>query len=452
MLPPDFLKSLASLPGLDLQAFIGVHQEEQAPTSIRINPLKTSAINALFEGTHAVPWSRLGHYLPDRPAFALDPLWHAGAYYVQEASSMVIEQVWHQWMAPNNQNLRVLDLCAAPGGKSTHLLSLLGEQDLLVSNEVIGSRANVLLENITKWGYVNSMVTNNDPADFSELEGLFDMIVVDAPCSGSGLFRRDPDAAEEWSLDAVHLCQKRQQRILADVWPALKEEGILIYTTCSYSEAEDETVLDWLLEHFGATSLPVEMNPAWKVVPTLSPKQGAHGYRFYQHLLEGEGFFLSVVRKTDAAGVFHSKGRQNRRQEIPGHHELGDWITDPQQYLFHRHEDTLYAMPAQVHELFHQVNDQLRIRKAGVCLGEWQRNGLQPDHALAMSALVNEGITQQALSLEQAQQYLRKATFEWPGHEKGWQLAAYKGVALGWVKHLGNRFNNYFPSAWRLRS
>jgi NOL1/NOP2/fmu family ribosome biogenesis protein len=371
---------------------------------------------------------------------------------VQEASSMMIEQVWHQWLAPNNQNLKVLDLCAAPGGKSTHLLSLLGEQDLLVSNEVIVSRANVLLENITKWGYANSMVTNNDPADFAKLEGLFDMIVVDAPCSGSGLFRRDPAAAEEWSLDAVNLCQKRQQRILADVWPALKEEGILIYTTCSYSEAEDETVLDWLLEHFGAASLPVEMNPAWTVVPTLSPQQGAHGYRFYPHLLEGEGFFLSVVKKTDAAGGFHSKGRQNRRQEIPGHNELSRWLADPHQYQFHRHEDTLYAMPAHVHELFHQVNDQLRIRKAGVCLGEWQRNGLQPDHALAMSTLVNDDITQQELSLEQAQQYLRKATFEWPGHEKGWQLAAYKGVALGWVKHLGNRFNNYYPSAWRLRS
>lgn len=452
MLPPDFLKSLASLPGLDLQAFIGVHQEAQAPISIRINPLKTSSINALFEGAHAVPWSRLGHYLPDRPAFAQDPLWHAGAYYVQEASSMILEQVWQQCLAAKSESLQVLDLCAAPGGKSTHLLSLLRPDDVLVSNEVIGSRANILLENITKWGNANSIVTNNDPADFSALEGMFDVIVVDAPCSGSGLFRRDPEAVKEWSLEAVALCQKRQQRILADVWPALKENGLLVYTTCSYSEAEDEMQLDWLLENFSAASVEIEMNADWKLVKSLSPKQGGHGYRFYPHLLAGEGFFLSVLRKTEPALGFQAKGKQVRRQEIPRLDALQQWVADPHQYQYHRHLDTLYAMPSPVYHLFLQLNDRLRIRKAGVCLGEWQRNGLQPDHALAMSALLSPAVNRQELSLEDAQQYLRKAVFHWPGHEKGWIIAAYSGVSLGWVKNLGNRFNNYYPSAWRLRS
>src|ERR1044071_5586576 len=196
-----------------------------------------------------IPWTEYGHYLSQRPSFTFDPLFHAGCYYVQEASSMFLEQALKQTI-DLSKPLRVLDLCAAPGGKSTHILSLISKDSLLVSNEVIRSRAKILKDNIVKWGYSNVVVTNNDPKDFQRLENHFDVIVVDAPCSGSGLFRREPEAIEEWSINNVQLCCQRQQRILADIIPALKGGGILIYSTCSYSPQEDEQIVQWMRNEF----------------------------------------------------------------------------------------------------------------------------------------------------------------------------------------------------------
>ena len=201
--------------------------QESSPTSIRLNPLKKSKVPE-----KKIPWTETGYYLEQRPRFTLDPLFHAGAYYVQEASSMLMEQGVRQSMDVT-QPILALDLCASPGGKSTHLLSLLSADSFLVSNEVIRARASVLSENIQKWGYENVLVTNNDPIDFQLLPGFFDLIVVDAPCSGEGLFRKDQAAMKEWSVDNVQLCAQRQQRIVADVWPSLKEEGILLYSTCT---------------------------------------------------------------------------------------------------------------------------------------------------------------------------------------------------------------------------
>ncbi|MBZ0099994.1 MAG: RsmB/NOP family class I SAM-dependent RNA methyltransferase, partial [Taibaiella sp.] len=227
-----------------------------------------------------------------------DPLYHAGAYYVQEASSMFLSQVIQQ-LIPERNNLRVLDLCAAPGGKSTLIASLLEKDSLLISNEVIRTRASILEENITRWGYMNTWVTSNDPKDFSKLKGYFDIIVVDAPCSGSGLFRKDERALDEWSEANVQLCAQRQQRILADVWPALKENGILMYATCSYSPQEDEEILDWLGDDFEVASLPVQLSEEWGVVETTSAKHQFKGYRFFPHKVQGEGFFIAAVRKNN---------------------------------------------------------------------------------------------------------------------------------------------------------
>src|SRR4030095_5372686 len=215
--------------------------------------------------------STYGYYLPERPVFTLDPLFHAGVYYVQEASSMFLEQALKQ-SVDLSQPIKILDLCAAPGGKSTLIESLLNEESLLVSNEVIKTRVNVLQENITKWGGKNVVVTNNDAKDFARLENYFDVIVVDAPCSGSGLFRKDPEAVAEWSPGNVALCSQRQMRILADVFPSLKKNGILIYSTCSYSEKEDELILDWIKESFEVRSLRFDVQPAWQIVESCSKK------------------------------------------------------------------------------------------------------------------------------------------------------------------------------------
>src|SRR5690349_20465104 len=302
-LPVAFLDSLEGVAGFDRQAFEAVHATGETVTSLRINPAKLSAAEAgrlLFPGlmTGGVPWCEEGYYLKTRPSFTLDPLLHAGAYYVQEASSMFLWNVLEETVGKNHDALKVLDLCAAPGGKSTLLASYFKDA-LIVSNEVIKSRAAILVENITKWGSDNVVVTNNDPKDFSSLQNYFDVIVVDAPCSGSGLFRKDPEAIEEWSEENVLLCSQRQQRFVADAFPTLKKDGILIYSTCSYSEEEDEDILDWMMEHFSIDNLQLTVDNEWKIVEVQSEKHKAYGYRFFPHKVKGEGFFIAVFQKKE---------------------------------------------------------------------------------------------------------------------------------------------------------
>lgn len=254
-LPEQLLRSLETAAGFDRLTFEEVHASGEQVTSIRFNPSKNVYHQPGDHRLAPVPWTQNGYYLAQRPSFTFDPLFHAGVYYVQEASSMFLEQALRQ-TTDLSQPLKVLDLCASPGGKSTHLQSLLSPASLLVSNDVIRSRAHVLKDNIVKWGSLNVVVTNNDPADFSALENYFDVIVVDAPCSGSGLFRRDEDAIGEWSVNNVTLCTQRQQRILADAWPSLKRGGLLIYSTCSYSMEEDEDIVKWLRREFLLENCP----------------------------------------------------------------------------------------------------------------------------------------------------------------------------------------------------
>ena len=256
-LPKPLLDSLKSVKGFNKETFEKVHASGEQVTSIRVNPAKGSMVNGEWSMGNSIhhsplaihqkiPWTQNGFYLFKRPSFTFDPFFHAGCYYVQEASSMFLEQALRQ-TADLSSSLKILDLCAAPGGKSTHIQSFISQDSLLVSNDVIRSRANVLKDNIIKWGCKNVVVSNNDPKDFTKLENYFDVIVVDAPCSGSGLFRRDPEAIDEWSENNVQLCSQRQQRILADIWPALKQDGILIYSTCSYSAEEDEEICKWTI-------------------------------------------------------------------------------------------------------------------------------------------------------------------------------------------------------------
>jgi len=243
--PEKFIESLQNAPGFNAAEFEKAHQKP-APTTIRANPFKHYKPKAGKQ----IPWCAEGFYLNERPSFTFDPLFHAGCYYVQEASSMFIAHIIKYIKDDAEGPARVLDLCAAPGGKSTLLSSALNPDDLLVANEIIKTRVPVLADNLTRWGPSNTIVSNNDPKDFSRLKGFFDIVLVDAPCSGSGMFRKDPDAMNEWSEANVNLCHQRQERILADVYPAIAADGYLIYSTCSYSVAENEAVLDWLCDEF----------------------------------------------------------------------------------------------------------------------------------------------------------------------------------------------------------
>ncbi|RYD87374.1 MAG: RsmB/NOP family class I SAM-dependent RNA methyltransferase, partial [Sphingobacteriales bacterium] len=291
------LASLKNEPGFDAQNFINAHKNIVSPTSIRINPFKPSAKKTGKQ----VPWCADGYYPDARPSFTFDPLFHAGAYYVQEASSMFIDHIL-KYIKPKDNTIKVLDLCAAPGGKTTLINSALNNNDLLVANEMIKTRVPTLVNNLTRWGTVNTIVTNNDSRDFTRLKGFFDVILVDAPCSDSGMFRNDPGAMKEWTEANVNLCHQRQERILADIYPALKEDGYLIYSTCSYSRQENEDILDWLCETFALESVHIPVDDSWGITVSESEKHKAWGYRFYPGKVMGEGLFAACLRKTENTG------------------------------------------------------------------------------------------------------------------------------------------------------
>ena len=446
-LPSLLLDSLEEMPGFERRAFEAAH-DTPAPTSVRLNTSKISVAESTLPIANRIPWTEQGYYLTERPSFTFDPLFHAGTYYVQEASSMFLEQAVTQ-SVDLSRSIRTLDLCAAPGGKSTHLQSLLSADSLLVSNEVIRARANVLKENIIKWGSPNVVVTNNDPRDFSRLESYFDLIVVDAPCSGSGLFRRDEEAIQEWSPDNVMLCSKRQQRILADAWPALKENGILIYSTCSYSKQEDEDILEWLIRDLQAEPVSLIIDKSWGIVEVKTPS-GAAGYRFWPDKTKGEGFFLAVVRKISGEEPPRMRIRQKATPLTRAEESIIHKWVNPIDLHFIKHLDTVYAWPGSLATDINFILNQLRVTYSGTIIGELMKDKLIPDHALAMSRLVKAEITRTSLPKEQAIDYLKRKEIFPATEDRGWQLVTYEGKSLGWMNVLPNRINNYYPKELRI--
>ncbi|MBS1512494.1 MAG: RNA methyltransferase [Bacteroidetes bacterium] len=452
-LPVELLQSLKGVPGFNEEAFTGVHASGQQVVSVRVNPAKMKeSAGELFPGIDVkIPWSSDGWYLKERPLFTTDPCFHAGAYYVQEASSMFLEQALRQ-TANLSQPLQVLDLCAAPGGKSTLLQSLISNESVLVSNEVIKTRVTILSENIAKWGAANVIVTNNDPKDFQRLPSFFDVMVVDAPCSGSGLFRRDADAVQEWSLNNVQLCSQRQQRILADALPALKENGILIYSTCSYSAAEDEEICDWLCGHFEMEPVRLQLQEEWNITATVSKKAAAHGYRFYPDQVRGEGFFIAAFRKKTGSNSTPAKKIKSAinkatKNEIQA---VQTWLQSPERFSFIQQDDHVLAIPVFMMPVLETVQQSLYVKKSGIRLGAVIRNEMIPHHELAMSTLMHEAIPHIDTSLETALQYLRRNDIQLTEATKGWSLLQYRQLPLGWIKVLPNRINNYYPKEWRI--
>jgi len=451
-LPEKLLASLKGVKGFDKEAFERVHESGEQVTSLRINPLKTSNVKRetpMEDFIHdsrltiheRVPWSQYGYYLSQRPSFTFDPLFHAGCYYVQEASSMFLEQALRQTV-DLSKPLKVLDLAAAPGGKSTHIQCLISKDSLLVSNEVIRSRGNILKDNIIKWGGANVVVTNNDPKDFARLESYFDVIVVDAPCSGSGLFRRDEEAIGEWSENNVQLCSQRQQRILADVWPALKKDGVLIYSTCSYSREEDEEIVEWIKREFRIQNIEYRIEPDWNIVESSS------GYRFWPDKVRGEGFFIACVKKLDGD---ENDMRVKKKVELLNKKEMEivkAWVKETD-HEFVKVMDMVYAVPGNLLHDLNVLSGKLRVVYFGTMVGQLVREKLIPDHALAMGRLISDRIERVELSYDQSIAYLKKKELNIdPG--KGWKLVSHKNYPLGWINVLSNRINNYYPKELRI--
>ena len=442
-LPEKLLRSLGGIRGFDREAFEKVHENGEQVTSIRLNPSKLSIENCQLSIDNRVPWSQYGYYLAQRPSFTFDPLFHAGCYYVQEASSMFLERALKQTV-DLSKPLKILDLAAAPGGKSTHIQSLISKDSLLVSNEVIRSRGNILKDNIIKWGTDNVIVTNNDPKDFSGLENYFDVILVDAPCSGSGLFRRDEEAIGEWSENNVQLCSQRQQRILADVWRALKKDGILIYSTCSYSKEEDEEIVEWMKEELSIVNCELLIVHNWGIV------ESGNGYRFWPDKVKGEGFFIACVKKT--GGNDEQRLRVRKKIELLNKNEMEitkQWVKETEHQLV-KIENAVYAIPKMLLNDVNILSNHLHIIYFGTMIGELIRDKLIPVHSLALSELVSDNIEKVELDHEQAIAYLKKKDLKEINAVKGWKLVTYKNYPMGWINVLPNRINNYYPKELRI--
>ncbi|MDR0394783.1 MAG: rRNA cytosine-C5-methyltransferase [Tannerella sp.] len=481
MLPQDFINRTKRLLQDEYDAF------EKAsgmlpPVSIRMNPHKSLSGN-LSGRYEKIPWCETGYILPERPSFTFDPLFHAGAYYVQEASSMFLEQAVACIMKADHSlrdKITTLDLCAAPGGKSTHLLTLLPERSLLVSNETIRSRSMILAENITKWGSPHHITTHNDPKDFGKLKHLFDIILADLPCSGEGMFRKDAAGRDEWSIENVKLCASRQRRIIYDVWESLKPGGWLIYSTCTFNTEENEDNVYELANELGAEIIPIPVKPEWNIA-------GASGrnipvYRFFFHRTRGEGFFLALMRKNKnpAGGRPIITGHKDRKQTVTVPTELKHMLTEPEKFAFftdgkpptgnasgkrtgtasgHQARHTLptgqvYAIPEEHKDIYRFLAGRLKIMAAGVTLGEYKGLDFVPSVSLALNTGINpEAFPAVDLSYDNAIRYLQKESIALPDHTpKGYILLTYRHTALGFVKNIGNRANNLYPQEWRIRS
>jgi 16S rRNA C967 or C1407 C5-methylase (RsmB/RsmF family)/NOL1/NOP2/fmu family ribosome biogenesis protein len=443
MLPAAFIDQMKTLLGDEYPDF-EISLTQTPPISIRYNPQKHKK-GAKLESQN-VKWCESGQYLPERPVFTLDPAFHSGAYYVQEASSMLIDAAVRQ-VIDCSEPIRVLDLCAAPGGKTTLLTSALHPDSLVLCNEVIRSRVSVLKENIYKWGYPNVHVSNHDTETLDSLKGFFDLILVDAPCSGEGLFRKDIKARDEWSLDAVALCAGRQKRILAAAAPLLAEGGILMYSTCTYNQSENQDNASWLIESFDFEHIKLNIDNDWGVI------ERPYGYQCYPHKVQGEGFFLSVFKKNEPT-VFKLKFHDFRSfKALPKKYiaEASRWIENADDFSFYikPNQDVVAVLDAQSEDL--KVLDRALFAKGlGLTVGNLKGNDIVPSHEMALSIVLSTNLLSIELSRNEALHYLKGENFEIDA-PKGWLVVRYEGLALGWLKNLGNRFNNYLPNELRIR-
>ncbi len=463
-------------------------------TSIRLNPAKTaySALQNLLKDAEQVPWCNTGYYLPQRPQFTLDPLLHCGAYYVQEASSMYAQKAFEAIEANDPEffgsNIKVLDLCAAPGGKSTHIASLLNSTSLLVSNEVIKNRAVILADNMAKWGAENVVVTNNDPRDFKNLKGYFNLIVVDAPCSGEGMFIKDPAAINEWSPANVDLCASRQRRILQDIWNSLQEGGYLIYSTCTFNHFENDGNLQYIVDELGAEVVEVNFNtPAQK---SKIIKTAAGGYQFVPGLVKGEGQYMAIVKKLSGKeseindGEHVTEGWHATKVTKSGKGNKGNYRKDegrkggkngngqlkgfsylPESaYELTLAGELVKAYPKELANDIKYLEGQLRIVSSGIAAATVKGKDYIPHADLALTnGYANMANKPQEhnchelpfpvveLSKEQALAFLSKEPLVLDNEPNGYLLLTYMGHPLGFVKNLGNRSNNLWPQARRIR-
>jgi len=448
--PKAFTDRMKAHLGDEYDAFIK-SLDEPVTTSIRINPSKADSPGASLLLDQKVAWTEHGYYLRERPSFTFDPLFHAGAYYVQESSSMFLEQAFRQ-VATSDKRIKVLDLCAAPGGKSTHLLSLMNAESLLVSNEPIANRNHILRQNLSRWGNTNVVVTQNKAEDFVKLGEFFDMVVIDAPCSGEGLFRKDKNAIKEWSESNVSMCAERQRDILDNIIQCLKPNGYLIYSTCTFEQAENLDNINYMISGHGMESVTIATADDFSPALTSVNHGDAKGYAFYPHRTKGEGFFISLQRKPGNAieRPLHQSKLMSDKLTIELQPHLSQYIEQAENYSVLKHQQYFNILPTAFIQDYKRLAQHLYIRSAGISAGEIKGKDFIPAHELSLCQVFKQDFPSAELDLKQAISYLKAETISIPTDHKGWMVVKYKGANLGFVKALPNRINNYFPKEWRI--
>jgi 16S rRNA C967 or C1407 C5-methylase (RsmB/RsmF family) len=453
-LPEAFVEEMKAILGNEYRMFESA-LHETPPVSLRLNrgvKIPSAGFAPPFENLYAgdVAWCKSGKYLSERPLFTFEPLFHAGSCYVQEAASMFVERCAETVGRLGNIE-RVLDLCAAPGGKATHLASLFPDS-LVVCNEAIRSRAGTLEENMAKWGTPNVVITSSDPAKFAALPGFFDFVLVDAPCSGEGMFRKDPEAMKEWSPEHVKHCAARQRRILHDVWNALKPGGFLLYGTCTWNREENENTVRYIVESLGAETVPVD--PEFTRTAGIAPSvaAGVAACRFYPHRNLNEGLFLALLRKHGESKLKSSTGRRKPKQSNSRETGLQSWINREDEFVFVRRNAEIFMLPEKFAGDMEFIGQRVYALSAGTGICTAKGNALIPSHSFAHSTELNRNnFTVRQTDLATALAYLSRETLpSFPDTDKGYVLLTYNDVALGWVRDTGSRCNNLLPPNRRI--
>ncbi len=441
-LPEAFIDQIRGLLPDEWESLANAITTTEPSVAVRVNEARGVGVP---EGVHLVPWCREGFYLNDRPSFTFDTDWHAGRYYVQDASSMFITHVIRHFI---DEPVRYLDLCAAPGGKTTAAIQALPPRSLVVANEIVPPRARVLADNVIRWGNPRCVVTSNAPAHFGKFEHFFDVIATDVPCSGEGMMRKDDEAVAQWTPALVDQCVQRQREILSDVWQALRPGGLLIYSTCTYNRQENEEIAEFIVNELGAVSLEVPVEPSWKIHPAIG--SDCYCYRFMPHRVDGEGLFMAVFRKAGDAPRQLPRIKEKMPKKSD---EIGkNWLANPDEFVIEQQGDLFIAMPQDISREVTALRASLNVLHAGVELATVMGRKSVPHHALAMSmSRAVDAFPVCEVDYPTALRYLRGESVAVDG-PRGYVLVAHQSAILGFANNLGNRANNLYPKPQRILS
>lgn len=436
----DMLKGLLPTEWEALQLAIG---QSEASVSVRVNPLRQVVVP---QGADRVPWCPGGFYLDRREPFTFDTDFHAGRYYVQDASSMFIH---HVLSALVREPVRYLDLCAAPGGKATAAMSALPMGSLVVANEVVPQRARVLCDNVMRWGNPAAVVASSTPAQWGKMRHWFDVIAADVPCSGEGMMRKEEEAVAQWSPSLVEQCATRQRTIVDDVWPALRPGGLFVYSTCTYNRQENEEIVEHLMRHYGAQPVEVPVDPSWNIHPAVESPCVA--YRFMPHRTRGEGLFLAVLRKPDDEPCVPFKPKRLPSTSPVKTQQPQEWLADASAMSWTMQGDNAVAVPREHAASVDVLRSSVQVLQAGVTVATAKGKGFVPHQALALSAALARGVACCEVDYRTAMAYLRGEAIVVDA-PRGYVIVTHRGAALGWANNLGNRANNLYPKGLRVLS